>query len=142
MKLSHLGPKDCENTLSFWRHSEGLGTGAVETTEMLSSFLKRNPGLSFKVTDRDEIVGTILCAHDGRRGYLHHLAIKSSYSDHSVGKTLIDRTLRGLDQLGIRRCHVFIATDNQGGQISWKSGNWKERDNLMIYSHDIEFPTT
>ncbi len=141
MKLSRLGPKDFGNALSFWRHAHGMGTSGVETEEMLASFLKRNPGLSFKITDRDEIVGTVLCGHDGRRGYLHHLAIRSGYSNHKIGKSLIDRSLRGLEQIGISRCHIFISASNKDGHEFWKSINWDEQGDLTVFSHDIEFPT-
>lgn len=118
-----------------------MGTGGIETAEMLSVFLKRNPGLSFKITDRDEIVGTVLCGHDGRRGYLHHLAIADGYSNQNIGRTLIDSSLRGLERHGIQRCHIFISDRNEGGQEFWKSIDWDEQGDLTIFSHDIEYPT-
>ncbi len=142
MKLSRLAPTDFESAVSFWRHAQGMGTSGIETAEALSSFLKRNPSLSFKITDRDEIVGTILCGHDGRRGYLHHLAIAAGYSNRNIGKTLIDRSLAGLNRLGIRRCHIFISAANKAGQEFWKSVDWNEQGDLTVFSHDIEFPTS
>lgn len=141
MKLSRLAPQDFESALTFWRHAQGMGTSGIETGEMLATFLKRNPGLSFKITDRDEIIATILCGHDGRRGYLHHLAIAPGYSNQHVGRALIDRSLRGLEHRGIRRCHIFISAQNKGGPEFWKSIDWAEQGDLTVFSHDIEFPT-
>lgn len=140
MKLSRLASSDYENALTFWRRARGMGTTGIETTERLASFLKRNPGLSFKITDRDEIIGTILCGHDGRRGYLHHLAIAPAYTDQNVARTLIDRSLRSLERHGIRRCHIFISAQNKGGQEFWKSVDWDEQGDLTVFSHDIEYP--
>lgn len=142
MRLSRLAPSDFENAVSFWRHAQGMGTSGIETAEVLSSFLKRNPSLSFKITDRDEIVGTILCGHDGRRGYLHHLAIAEGHSNQNIGRALIDRSLEGLNRLGIRRCHIFISASNKGGQEFWKSIDWNELGDLTVFSHDIEYPTS
>lgn len=118
-----------------------MGTSGIETAHMLTVFLKRNPGLSYKITDRDEIVGTILCGHDGRRGYLHHLAIASGYSNQNIGRTLIDHSLQSLERHGIRRCHIFISAQNKSGQEFWKSIDWAEQGDLTVFSHDIEFPT-
>ncbi|HUX20229.1 MAG TPA: GNAT family N-acetyltransferase [Spirochaetia bacterium] len=142
MKLSRLVPSDFDKAVSFWRHAQGMGTSGIETAEILTSFLRHNPSLSFKITDRDTIVGTILCGHDGRRGYVHHLAVESAYLTQNVGKTLIDRSLEGLNRLGIKKCHIFISASNKGGQEFWKSIDWSEQGDLTVFSHDIEYPTS
>ncbi|HUZ18513.1 MAG TPA: GNAT family N-acetyltransferase [Spirochaetia bacterium] len=142
MKLSRLSGGDFDEVFAFWRDNNGVGTSHIESREHLDTFLQRNPGLSFKITDRDAIVGTIICGHDGRRGYVHHLAVKNGYSKIEIGRALIDRTLRGLHDIGIRKCHIFIAADNKGSIDFWRSINWDETGDLKIFSHDIEFPAT
>jgi ribosomal protein S18 acetylase RimI-like enzyme len=141
MKLSRLVTADYDNAVSLWRHAQGMGTSGIETAEAFSSFLKRNPALSFKITDRGKIVGTILCGHDGRRGYLHHLSVAAGYPNQSIGKTLIDRSLDGLNRIGIRKCHIFISVSNKAGQEFWRSVDWNEQGDLTVFSHDIEYPT-
>lgn len=141
MKLSRLNTVDSGSTLSLWRHGGSSQSGG-ESETLLISFLRRNPGLSFKVTDRERIVATALCSHDGRRGYLHHLAIAPGYAHRNIGPTLVKRCLAGLGMLGVSRCHVFIASDNQNARELWTSLGGGDREKLEIYSHDIEYPQT
>src|SRR5258706_298299 len=54
-----------------WEHSEGVGLSEADSPEGIASFLNRNPGLSFLALDGNQLVGTILCGHDGRRGFIH-----------------------------------------------------------------------
>ena len=59
---------------SLWERTEGMGLNESDTPEAIAMFLERNPGLSLVIDSPDgEIVGAVLCGHDGRRGYLHHL---------------------------------------------------------------------
>lgn len=138
MKLSRLRPSDFDETLSFWNGAEGMSASGSEKPDAFATFLERNPGLSFKVTDRDRIVGTILCGHDGHRGYVHHLAVAPGYSDRNVGQTLVERSLSGLERLGIERCHIFVGTGNN--REFWKSIAWGRQGDLAIFTHDIEYP--
>lgn len=41
----------------------------------IDKYLKRNPGISFVVTIDGEVVGVILCGHDGRRSIIQHACV-------------------------------------------------------------------
>ena len=142
MKLSRVLRADFDSVLKFWSENDGVGTRGFESLGQLDAFLNRNPGLSFKITDGDEIVGTIMCGHDGRRGYVHHLVVKKDYPTLAIGKTLIDRGLKELRAVGIAKCHIFIAADNSGCVEFWRSIAWDESGGLKLFSHDIEYPAT
>ncbi len=142
MKISKLSPGDFEKASAFWTSTRGMmGQMGTDSEQALATFLKRNPGLSFKVVDNDEIVGTILCGHDGRRGYLHHLAVAEQYLGQGLGKVLTDRSIEELRRLGIAKCHLFVDSRNSEGQQFWKSIHWNEQNDIRIFSHDIEYPS-
>ena len=61
--------------IDFWKNTEGLWASDDDSYENLKIFLKRNPRLNFIAVSENKIVGTLKCSHDGRRGYLHHLAV-------------------------------------------------------------------
>lgn len=52
-------------------------------------FLKRNPTTNFVATDNGKIVGTILCGHDGRRGYIYHTVVKDRYRNQGIATSLV-----------------------------------------------------
>ena len=40
----------------------------ADTQEGIDAYLRHNPGLSFVARDVGQLVGAVLCGHDGRRG--------------------------------------------------------------------------
>jgi ribosomal protein S18 acetylase RimI-like enzyme len=79
----------------------------------------------------------VLCGHDGRRGYLQHLAVAPDARHKGIGRALVDRCLTTLADDGITRCHIFVYTDNETGLGFWESAGWFRRGNLLIMSHDM-----
>ena len=84
------------------------------------------------------IVGTILAGHDGRRGYIHHTCVLPEYRGQGIGELLVKSSLIALKAEGIEKCHLFVFKDNELGRGFWSKLDWKKRDDLLIYSKDIE----
>ena len=141
METRALNAEDLESVLAFWDGLEGIGLSRSDTFDSLLRYLNRNPGMSYIASSKDTLVGTVLCGHDGRRGYIHHLAVAEAYRGRKVGKSLVELSLRALRSEGIDKCHIFVFEDNAGGQEFWRSLNWKERQDLKLFSHDIDFPS-
>jgi putative acetyltransferase len=97
-------------------------------------FLQRNPGLSLVAENSGELVGAILCGHDGRRGYLHHLAIREDQRLKGLGSELVMNCLQQLKAAGIEKCHIFVFGDNVQGIGFWTKLGWETRHDLNIMS--------
>ena len=93
--------------------------------------------MSFVATDNGKIIGAVLCGHDGRRGYIHHLAVAETHQKKGIGRKLTERCLESLKNLGIQKCHLFIFEDNEGGQKFWESLGWTKRVELTMMSQQI-----
>ncbi|MCQ6493207.1 GNAT family N-acetyltransferase, partial [Vibrio parahaemolyticus] len=75
-------------------------------------YLKRNPNLSFVALDGDKIIGAILVGNDGRRGYVQHLDVDSTFRGKGVGEKIISSAEEDLSKVGIDKTHLFVANDN------------------------------
>ena len=78
-----------------------------------------------------------MCWHDGRRGYLHHVAVREDWRHHGIGAALVTLALKGLKEEGIDKCHLFVKVDNQAARSFWKNVGWKERVDLVMMSKEI-----
>ncbi len=125
---------DYENMLSLWQISKGVGLSHADSEENIAAFLQRNPHLSFVAYGGEQLVGTMLCGHDGRRGYLHHLAVHPSYQDHGIGKDLVTHSLAALRQENIEKCHIFVFKENQDALTFWERIGWTTRVELQMMS--------
>lgn len=128
---------DYPEVCALWDGMPGIGLSAADSPEAIGKYLKRNPGFSFKARINAKLVGAILGGHDGRRGYLQHLAVAPDARHMGIGRGLVDRSLNALVAEGITRCHIFVYTDNETGLGFWEAAGWFRRGNLMIMSHDM-----
>jgi putative acetyltransferase len=118
-----------------WESCEGVGLNDADTPESFNAYLHRNPGMSFVAEDGDVIVGAVLCGHDGRRGYLNHLAVGPKHRYQGLARQLVAHCLEALQLAGIRKCHLFVFASNQDGQNFWRNIGWELRDDLTVASH-------
>ena len=134
IEISELLMDDYEALIELWKKTEGVSLSQADEPENIRRFLKRNPGLSFVARHNDRVVGAVLAGHDGRRGYLHHLAVANEYRNHGIGRILVDTALSRLQAEGITKCHVFVYRDNTHGQAFWQAVGWERRDQLVLCS--------
>jgi ribosomal protein S18 acetylase RimI-like enzyme len=79
-----------------------------------------------------------MCGHDGRRGFLYHLAVLPEYRRHGLGTQLVERCLAALAAQGILKCNGLVYVDNDDGQEFWRRGGWFHRSDLILFQR----PTT
>jgi len=131
---------DYEAVIRLWETTEGVGLGESDTRPAIESYLARNPGLSFVACVEGKIVGAALCGHDGRRGYLHHLAVAGSHRGRGLGKRLVAACLAGLCRLGIPKCNLFLFAANAAGETFWRHNGWLDRHDLRVMQKAVGQP--
>ncbi len=140
MKVDYLEmtPDDYEDAIRLWRSCKGIGLSTADEKDQIVVFLKRNPGLCFVARDGESLIGTVLCGHDGRRGYLYHMAVDPDYRERGIGRTLMYKALEGLKENGIQKCHIFVYGENRDGLLFWEKTGWVLRDELTILSQNLQ----
>jgi ribosomal protein S18 acetylase RimI-like enzyme len=135
IRIRPLRIADYESAHAIWRKAPGVGVNESDSRAGIGQFLRRNPGLSLVATSGGRVIGTVLCGHDGRRGYLHHLAIARPWQRRGIGRRLVSSCLENLRVEGIPKCSLFIFRTNISGKAFWKSLGWTVRGDLQIVQH-------
>jgi len=128
---------DYDGALALWQRSKGIGLSEADSRENIETYLQRNPGMSFVARADGRLLGAVLSGHDGRRGYIHHLAVDASARRQGIGRRLIDASLAALKNAGIQKCHLFIFNKNESGLSFWKAQGWEQRCDICIVSKGI-----
>lgn len=130
--------EDYPAVTALWAATEGMGLSADDSQPAIERFLRRNPGLSVVAVDAlGELAGAVLCGHDGRRGLLHHLAVRRDLRGCGLGSALVQRAVENLRGEGIRRCHLMVMRSNTGGLAFWQRVGWRLRDDLYLMTGDV-----
>ena len=137
IKTREFSINDYDASLELWQRVEGLEIAEGDDREGVSHFLARNPGLSRVAIDGAAIVGVALCGHDGRRGYIYHLAVDPAYQSRGLGKRLMDESLDGLRQVGLKRALILVANDNPRGRKFWSRHGWEEVPGPIVMGIDL-----
>lgn len=127
---------DFDAAISLWQATEGVGLNESDTREAIAAYLVRNPGLSLVAEIDSQIVAAVLCGHDGRRGFLNHLAVARSHRGRGLGRRLVEACLEQLGALGIPKCNIYLYADNDVGAAFWRHLGWFDRDELKVMQRE------
>lgn len=144
VRIAPMRLEDYDEVLSLWRSAEGAGVDVSESDsrEGIARYLARNPGLSVVARDGGRIVGTILCGHDGRRGYLNKLVVAASHRRRGIGTVLVAHCLAALKREGIPRCNLFVYDANAAARRFWESLGWVRPDTWgVMHRESVEPPS-
>jgi len=135
LSYRNLTANDYQGLYDIWVATPGICIRKADSLEGFTSFLERNPGLSFGVELEGKIVGGILGGHDGRFGSIHHLVVLPKYRNQGIGKRLLELCLAQIKAAGLEKCHIFINRDNPEGLKFWEKSGWIERVELTMASY-------
>ncbi len=87
---------DYEAAYELWIRCQNGLNDKDDSYEGIEKYLKRNPNTSFVAELDGNVVGVILCGHDGRRGIIQHTSVSLDLRRMGIGKKLVDLSLDAL----------------------------------------------
>jgi ribosomal protein S18 acetylase RimI-like enzyme len=126
--------EDIVAALQLWQGLPGIGLRDADSPPALARYLHRNPGCSFVAESDGKLVGVSLAGHDGRRGYLHHVAVSEAFRKQGIGRKLVAECLAALKREGIEKVNFWVKADNALGLAFWNRVGGRERRDLVTVS--------
>lgn len=135
MEYHEMTINDYHRVLELWKETDGVRLRGADSREGIDKYLKRNPGLSFVALDQERVVGSIMAGHDGKRGYIQHLAVAPDSRKQGIATFLVDLCLDALKAEGILKSHLMVLHDNSAAKQFWYNRGWGFRSDIDIYSY-------
>ena len=131
--------EDYEGLYALWMTIRGFGIRSIDDSRAgVERFLRRNPDTSVVAVAEDgEIVGGILCGHDGRRGCLYHVCVREDYRRNGIGKAMVVYCMNVLKAEGVNKVSLIAFTKNDVGNAFWKQVGWTRREDLNYYEFTL-----
>jgi ribosomal protein S18 acetylase RimI-like enzyme len=126
--------EDIPAALALWQGLPGIGLRDADSPPALVRYLRRNPGCSFVATAGGQLVGVSLAGHDGRRGYLHHVAVAAAHQKRGIGRHLVEACLAALKAEEMEKVNFWVKADNAAGLAFWHRVGGRERTDLRVVS--------
>ena len=130
--------EDYEEVYKLWMTIDGFGIRSIDDSKAgVARFLKRNPTTSVVAEADGQIVGAILCGHDGRRGCFYHVCVHMEYRKHGIGKAMAVFCMKALQAEEINKVSLIAFRSNEGGNQFWKKMGWCFREDLNYYDFTL-----
>jgi N-acetylglutamate synthase len=137
IELREFVAADYDAVLRLWQSAAGVTLRDADARAPLTAYLERHRGLCFVATDREAVVGAVICGTDGRRGYLQHLAVAATHRRRGVGRALVNRSIDALSARGIDKCHLMVVSDNADARAFWSALGWTDRSDVRLMSRTV-----
>lgn len=121
--------EDYPQIKALWKSIRGFGIRSVDDSEEgVIRFLKRNPGISCVAEENGEIIGSILCGHDGRTGFFYHVCVAEAHRKHGYGTAMVVYCMEALKAENINKVALIAFRKNDIGNHFWKKMGWRQVD--------------
>ncbi len=137
----HIRPmkeEDYDDVKTLWLSIRHFGIRSVgDSKDSVLRFLKRNPGISVVAVSRGELIGTILCGHDGRTGCFYHVCVREDWRRQGVGRHMVRMAVEALNKEKISKISLFSFADNTLGNGFWKQLGFVRREDMYNYEWQL-----
>jgi ribosomal protein S18 acetylase RimI-like enzyme len=105
---------DYDAVYALWRDAgPGVELRPSDERDEVAKKLERDPDLFIVAEEEGCVVGVIMGAWDGRRGWLHHLAVAHHARCRGIGSALITEVERRLRAKGCLKVNLLVVADNE-----------------------------
>ncbi len=134
MIIEKFSMKFYEEVIELWRKS-GISVGSTDTKEELERVVRRTPQLFLVGKIDEKIISVVIGGFDGRRGYVHHLAVDPDYQKKGYGKMIMGELMNIFLKLKVHKVHLFLEKYNKEVVEFYRNLGWEIRDDLIMMSY-------
>ena len=128
-----MSMEDYDKVYALWMSCRNMGFNNLDDSrEGIEKYLKRNPTTSFIAEQDESVIGVILSGHDGRRGFIHHMAVAEDHRRQGIASDLLDHALAALKAEGINKVALLVFNRNEAGNGFWEAQGFTAR-------HDVTY---
>ena len=126
-----MNTEDYDRVYALWMSCKNMGFNNLDDSRQgIEKYLKRNPSTCFIAEQDDAIVGVVLAGHDGRRGFIHHMAVAEHCRRQGIATDLLDQALAALKEEGINKTALLVFNRNEAGNAFWERQGFTARDDV------------
>jgi len=134
MKIEKFKIEYYDEVVELWRKA-GIEIVSSDTIDEVTRVLNRNPDLFLIGKLHEKVISVVIGAFDGRRGYVHHLAVDPDYQKMGFGKTIMDALIEQFRTKNIQKVHLFIEKSKKSVVKFYSNLGWDVREDLIMMSY-------
>jgi len=126
-----FGWRDYEAVLAIWRDA-GFTIGPSETRDGIALRIQRDPELFLVAELEGAVVGAVMGAFDGRRGWVYHLAVRADHQRRGIGRALLSEVEDRLRAIGCVKVNLVVAATNAAVVPFYEARDYRSDDLIFL----------
>jgi ribosomal protein S18 acetylase RimI-like enzyme len=131
MQIREFRITDYHEVLQLWRDS-GLVIRPGDDLEGIKLKLQRDPDLFLVAQENNEVVGVVMGAWDGRRGWINHLAVEPDRQRTGIGTLLVRELEKRLIRKGATKVNAQVYQSNKKSIDFFKAAGYEVHEDLIM----------
>lgn len=120
---------DYDGLMRLWL-ANGISIRAGDDRRGIRTVLDRNPGLSLVAVRHGSIVGAAMGTWDGRRGWIHHLAVDASCRRTGIASRILSELEIRMKRKGVQIVKAEIYGTNSASLALFRKRGYADYTNL------------
>jgi len=137
MQIHEFQIDEYDKVLELWK-TTGLVLRPGDDLEGIKIKLQRDPDLFLVAEENHEIIGTVMGAWDGRRGWINHLAVKPDHQRKGIGSALIQELEGRLIAKGAKKVNAQVYQWNAKSIEFFKAVGYEVHSDLVMIGKYLE----
>lgn len=136
INIREMTDTDLSKVQLLWKEV-GFNLSFSDTISELKKMLKHNPNLCLVLelsNGEKKLIGAVLGGFDGRRGWIHHLAINNLYQNRGIGTIVMEELTKRFEKIGVAKLKLEILVINEKVIEFYKRLGWDLRKDLTTMS--------
>ncbi len=111
MKIREFELNDYDAVIKIWEEA-GLTLKPSDELSEIKRKLERDSDLFLVAEEDGQVVGAVIGAWDGRRGWIYHLAVSPSAQKQGIGLQLMEELETRMRQKGVYKVNLLVERNN------------------------------
>lgn len=111
VRIRFFRGSDEDAVISLWERA-GIGRPWLDLQSEIREKRRRDRSLFLVAIESETVVGAVMGAYDGRRGWVYHLAVEPSEQGHGIGTVLMNELERRMARIGVVKVNLQVRADN------------------------------
>jgi len=137
MRIREFHLADYGDVVDIWKRA-GLILRPGDELDGVKVKLQRDPDLFLVAEENGEVVGVVMGAWDGRRGWINHLAVAPNRQRQGIGRALIEELEKRLLEKGAKKVNAQIYRWNTKSFDFFKSVGYEVHSDLVMIGKHIK----
>ena len=134
INIRTMNINDYEKVNKLWHSIKSLCIRKIDDSkDGVIKFLKRNKTTCVVAVYKKQIVGCILCGHDGREATFYHVCVKENMRNMGIATNMVDYIIEKLNKLDINKIKLVAFKNNKIGNKFWKDIGFIQNKNINFY---------